>query len=43
MYKQVVKTGRFKGTAQEYAQKREAALMYSKILGSMPTGLVQTT
>ena len=38
MYKQVVKTGRFKGTAQEYAQKREAALMYSKILGVYADG-----
>jgi hypothetical protein len=32
MYKQVVKTGRFKGSAQDYAQKRESALMYSKVL-----------
>ncbi|MFL4472311.1 hypothetical protein ACERZ8_21395 [Tateyamaria armeniaca] len=38
MYKQVVKTGRFKGTAQQYAQKREAALMYSKILGTYAEG-----
>ncbi|MEM6371392.1 MAG: hypothetical protein AAF727_01240 [Pseudomonadota bacterium] len=38
MYKQVVKTGRFKGTAQDYAQKREAALMYSKILGVYADG-----
>lgn len=38
MYKQVVKTGRFKGTAQEYAQKREAALMYSKVLGTYAQG-----
>lgn len=38
MYKQVVKTGRFKGTAQQYAQKREAALMYSKILGAYADG-----
>jgi len=38
MYKQVVKTGRFKGTAQAYAQKREAALMYSRILGAYAEG-----
>ncbi|WP_299733510.1 hypothetical protein [uncultured Tateyamaria sp.] len=38
MYKQVVKTGRFKGTAQQYAQKRETALMYSKILGTYADG-----
>ena len=34
MYKQVVKTGRFKGTAQQYAQKRERAIFYSKVLDS---------
>jgi len=32
MFKQVVKTGRFKGTPQEYAKKREEALKYSKVL-----------
>ena len=38
MYKQVVKTGRFKGTAQEYAMKRESALMYSKVLDAWAKG-----
>lgn len=38
MYKQVVKTGRFKGSAQAYAQKRETALMYSRVLDAYATG-----
>jgi len=38
MYKQVVKTGRFKGSPQDYAKKREAALMYSRILGAYAEG-----
>lgn len=38
MYKQVVKTGRFKGTAQHYAKKRESALMYSKVLDAWANG-----
>ena len=38
MYKQVVKTGRFKGTPQEYAAKRRNALMYSKVLGLYADG-----
>lgn len=34
MYKQVVKTGRFTGTPQEYRQKRDAALCYSRALNA---------
>lgn len=38
MFKQVVKTGRFTGTPQEYAEKRANALKYSKILDAYAEG-----